>query len=392
MRKLSQISERMLGQPMFKILASAKQLEERGQRVIHFEIGDLNIGSPMESVEAAIASLRAGKTRYTRSRGITELIEAIRQNTKSNYGFLPSEEQIMVSPANAVIDFCIRCTANPGDEVLLPDPGFPTYYSVLSYTGISAVPVPLRQEDGFQMRADEISQRVSSKSRLIIINSPQNPTGSVISEDEVIRIFDVAKRHDLYLLSDEVYTDSVFEGVAFSPATQDFCKERTILLKSLSKNYSMTGWRIGYAIGPERLIEKMTLLQETILSCLPEFTQLGARAALALGQSPVRVMLEELRDRRDRLVRGLNAINGIQCANPSGAFYVFPRIEHPGVSSFEFSERLLEEEGICILPGVTFGSMGKGFFRLAYSNVSFSDIDDALIGLTRFMNGNFSTH
>ena len=377
---------------MFKLLASAKQLEERGRKVIHFEIGDLNLGSPLESVEAAIEALRAGKTCYTRSRGTAELIEAIRQNTSRNYGFLPDQEQIVVAPANAVIDFCIRCVANPGDEVLLPDPGFPTYYSVLNYTGITAVPVPLQQEDNFQMRADEISRKITLRSKLLIINSPQNPTGSIISEDEVMKIFDLAERHDLFLLSDEVYTDSVYEGAAFSPATQDFCKERTILLKSLSKNYSMTGWRIGYAIGPQRLIEKIALLQETILSCLPEFTQLGASAALALTESPVSVRLDELKHRRDCMVRGLNAIDGIYCTNPSGAFYVFPRIEHPGISSFEFSERLLEEEGICILPGVTFGSTGKGFFRLAYSNVELSDIEDALIGLARFMNTNFSTH
>lgn len=377
---------------MFKLLASAKLLEERGRRVIHFEIGDLNLGSPLGSIDAAIAALRAGKTCYTRSRGTAELIEAIRQNTLRNYGFLPDQEQIVVSPANALIDFCIRCVANSGDEVLLPDPGFPTYYSVLNYTGITAVPVPLKQEDEFQMRADEISRKVTLKSKLLIINSPQNPTGSVISENEVKRIFGVAKRHDLFLLSDEVYTDSVYEGTAFSPATQDFCKERTILLKSLSKNYSMTGWRIGYAIGPQRLIEKMALLQETILSCLPEFTQLGAGAALALTQSPVSARLDELKRRRDRLVRGLNAIQGIRCANPAGAFYVFPSIEHRGMSSFEFSEFLLDEEGICILPGVTFGATGKGFFRLAYSNVGPSDIDDALIGLTRFMNSKFNTN
>lgn len=377
---------------MFKLLASAKQLEERGRKVIHFEIGDLNLGSPSESVEAAIDALRAGKTCYTRSRGTAELIEAIRQNTRRTYGFLPDQQQIVVAPANAVIDFCIRCVANPGEEVLLPDPGFPTYYSVLNYTGVSPVPVPLKQEDNFEMRADEISRKITLRSKLLIINSPQNPTGSIISEEEVMKIFGLAERHDLFLLSDEVYTDSVYEGAVFSPATQDFCKERTILLKSLSKNYSMTGWRIGYAIGPQRLIEKMALLQETILSCLPEFTQVGASAALALTESPVSVRLAELRRRRDCMVRGLNAIDGIYCTNPSGAFYVFPRIEHPGISSFEFSERLLEEEGICILPGVTFGGMGKGFFRLAYSNVELSDIEDALVGLARFMNTNFSKH
>lgn len=377
---------------MFKLLASAKQLEERGRKVIHFEIGDLNLGSPLESVEAAIGALRAGKTCYTRSRGTTELIEAIRQNTSRNYGFLPDQEQIVVAPANALIDFCIRCVANPGDEVLLPDPGFPTYYSVLNYTGVAAVPVPLEQEDDFQMKADEISRKITLRSKLLIINSPQNPTGSVISGDEVMKIFGLAERHDLFLLSDEVYTDSVYEGTASSPATRDFCKERTILLKSLSKNYSMTGWRIGYAIGPSRLIEKMALLQETILSCLPEFTQLGATAALDLTESPVSLRLNQLRHRRDCMVRGLNAIDGIYCTNPRGAFYVFPRIEHPGISSFEFSERLLEDEGICILPGVTFGSMGKGFFRLAFSNVDLSDIEDALIRLARFMKSNFSTH
>jgi len=275
---------------------------------------------------------------------------------------------------------------------LLPDPGFPTYYSVLNYTGISPVPVPLKPEDNFEMRADEISRKITLRSKLLIINSPQNPTGSIISEEEVMKIFGLAERHDLFLLSDEVYTDSVYEGAVFSPAKQDFCKERTILLKSLSKNYSMTGWRIGYAIGPQRLIEKMALLQETILSCLPEFTQAGASAALALTESPVSVRLAELKRRRDCMVRGLNAIDGIYCTNPSGAFYVFPRIKHPGISSFEFSERLLEEEGICILPGVTFGGMGKGFFRLAYSNVELSDIEDALVGLARFMNTNFSKH
>lgn len=389
MKRLSRITDRLFGQPMFKLLAIAQGLERQGKRILHFEIGDPSFNSPPHAIEAAKRALDDGHTHYTNSMGLYEFREAITEFTERNWNFRPDLEQVIVCPANAIIDFCVRCVANPGDEVLLPDPGFPTYYSALNYNKINPVGVPLYEKNEFKMKPEDVSQRITDKTKLIIINSPQNPTGAVMDEQDLLQLGHIAEEYDLFLLTDEVYSKLIYDGKHYSPCVLDKCRERTILLNSLSKAYSMSGWRIGYAVGPVQLIEKMGLLLQTILSCLPGFTQIGAMAALQNDQSFVRQCVAELKERRDFFVEGLNQIKNIRCIKPGGAFYLFPHVDHTGMSGFEYSERVLKEEGICLLPGSNFGECGSGFMRLSYSNTTLPVIAEALERLDRFHKRHF---
>jgi aspartate/methionine/tyrosine aminotransferase len=321
--------------------------------------------------------------------GLFELREAIAELTSKEWGFRPDLEQILICPANAIIDFCIRCVANPGDEVLLPDPGFPSYYSALNYNRITPVGVPLREEYSYKMRPEDVSQRITNKTRLIIVNSPHNPTGAVIEEGDLIQFAKIAEEYNLFLLSDETYFKLIYDKQHYSPSIFDQCRERTIILNSFSKTYSMSGWRLGYAIGPVQLIEKMGLLLQTILSCLPPFTQIGALAVLKGDQTYVHDYVEEYKKRRDLFVEGLNLIQGIRCVKPDGAFYLFPHIEHTGMSGFDYAEMILREEGICLLPGINFGESGNGFARLSYSSTPSPIITEALEKIDRFHRNNF---
>ena len=377
MKKLANITDRLFGQPMFKILSIAQQMEREGKRVIHFEIGDPNFDPPKIAIEAVIKAIQDGKNHYTNSMGLQELRSAIADYTERDLGFRPEIEQILVCPANAIIDFCVRCVANPGEQVLIPDPGFPTYRSVLDYNNIEPIGIPLLEINNFKMQSKDVQERITDRTRLIILNSPQNPTGAVMDESDVLEIVKIAEENDLFILSDEVYSKLIFDSIHFSPTVVDRCKERTILLKSFSKTYSMSGWRIGYAIGPVKVIEKMGLMLQTILSCLPAFTQIGAMAALN-DSLYTRNCLAELKIRRDLFVTGLNQINGIRCLEPKGAFYLFPFIEHTGMSSFEYCQRILVEEGLCMLPGSSFGDCASGHMRLSFSNVTLTMISEAL--------------
>lgn len=378
MRKLSKIADGLIGQPMFHILARAQELERAGKKIIHFEIGDPNFHSPVHAVSAAKKALDANLTHYTNSMGIREFREAVSQHTELNLGFRPSIEQILICPANAVIDFVTRCVADPGDEIIYPDPGFSTYYSVINYNRMAPVGIPLREENDFHMLADEIRKKITDKTKLIIINSPNNPTGSVLNEKEILEIAEIAEEHDIYLLSDEVYMKIIYDKSHFSPSVIDRCKERTIILNSLSKAYAMSGWRLGYAIGPVKLVEKLGLLLQTIISCLPAFTQHGGIAAILGDQQILTQRAKKLRERRDLLVGGLNRLSGISCVVPEGAFYAFPNIRDTGLTSDEFCKRMLEEAGVCMVSGNSFGKYGEGFVRLCYASTEMEVIEEAL--------------
>ncbi|MFA6310334.1 MAG: aminotransferase class I/II-fold pyridoxal phosphate-dependent enzyme [Sterolibacterium sp.] len=373
---------------MFKLLGIAQQMEREGQRILHFEIGDPNFESPRVAVEAASLALESGQNHYTNSMGLQELRTAIAEYTHSDLGFRPDLQQVLVCPANAIIDFCVRCIANPGDEVLVPNPGFATYFSVLDYNSIVPVGVPLREANDFKMKPEDVSQRITGKTKLIILNSPQNPTGSVMDEQDVLEIARIAEEYDLYILSDEVYSKLIYDRTHYSPSVVDRCRDRTILLKSFSKTYAMPGWRVGYAVGPVQVIEKMGLLLQTILSCLPAFVQMGAMAALG-DKHFAATCAAELKARRDSFVDGLNRIRGVHCVKPDGAFYLFPRVDHAGMTGFEYSEKILMEEGLCILPGSSFGDWGSGYMRLSYSNVTLPMIGEALEKMERFHNRHF---
>lgn len=384
MKTLSKITEGLIGQPMFALLAKTREMEKAGKNIIHFEIGDPDFSSPEHVINTAKRALDTGLTHYTNSMGMMEFREAIAEYTKSSNGFIPDINQILVCPANAIIDFTIRCVADPGDEVIYPDPGFPTYHSTIVYNRMKPVGIQLKEENHFRMDPDMVRKNITSSTRLIIINSPQNPTGSVMTQEEIMEIARIAEEEDVYLLTDEVYSRIIYNAQYHSPAVTDRCRERTIILNSLSKVYSMSGWRLGYAVGPEKLIEKMGLLLQTILSCLPGFTQKAGISALSGDQKFLTARINELKQRRDILIAGLNSLPGLACLIPEGAFYAFANIRNTGMTSNEYSEKLLAHTGVCVLPGNCFGKFGEGFIRLCYASSSISTIKEALAKMGEF--------
>lgn len=355
---------------MFKVLTHVQELERQGKSVIHFEIGDPDFNTPTKIVEAACESLRRGETHYTSSMGLLEFRERVVQTTEHTRHFTPSISQVLVTPgANISVFYAVQCLVEPGDEVIVPDPGFPTYYSVLKMCGAVPVRVPLREENAFRMNPDDIRGAISDRTRLIIVNSPQNPTGAVMTPEEIKATADIAEEHDVYLYSDEIYVRMLLDDDCRfgSPASRDACKVRTILANGFSKGFAMTGWRLGVIIGPEDVIEKMGSLLQATSSCVPPFVQRAGIEAICGDQGEVKAMIHEYRERRNILVDGLNAIPGIRCLRPAGAFYVFPNIRGTGLTSEEFAGLVLEEGGVALLPGTNFGPSGEGYVRLCYA-------------------------
>jgi len=369
---------------MFELMAQARELARTGKKIIHFEIGDPNYDSPQAAKDAAKDALDQNLTHYTESPGIPAFRQALVQYIATHYDFRPDIDQVMVCPANALIDFVCRCLVNPGEEIILSDPGFPTYFSAIAYNDFIPVGVKLLESNDFRLNPDDVEKKITDKTRLIIMNSSQNPTGSVMTADEVEHIYRIAEKHDLYLLSDEVYSRIIFDVIFHSPSKFDHCRERTILLKSLSKVFAMSGWRLGYAVAPPPIIEKLYLLSQTILSCLPHFTQLGGIAALESSPEFFDNNMRELRQRRDTLTAGFNAIPGISCVTPQGAFYAFPNITATGLTSDEYCRQLLHQTGVCALPGNCFGPHGEGYIRLSYGSVTVAEIEESLQKINQF--------
>jgi aspartate/methionine/tyrosine aminotransferase len=367
MKTMSKITEGLIGQPMFKVLAKIKEMEKAGRRVFHFEIGDSDFEAHRHIIEATKDALDNNKTHYVNSMGIYELREAVCDHVQKTLGFRPHIDQVLIAPSNSIIDLVMRCVADPGDEVIYPDPGFSTYIAVTNYTGIKKVGVPLKEEMAFHLEPDEVLKRTGPKTRLIIINSPQNPTGAVLAKDEIEDIGHIAEKKDVYLLSDEIYSRIIYEGAHYSPSLLDNCLERTIILNGFAKNYSMPGWRLGYAIGPKNVIKKMGILFETMYSCTPPFVQYGGIGALHGDQSVVEERVKQYRGLRDIIVGRLNEIPGITCAYPQGACYVFANIMGTGMSSSQFAETVLDKAGVALIPGTCFGDYGEGYVRLCYT-------------------------
>ena len=370
---------------MFKVLAAVQQLERQGENVVHFEIGDPDFSTPKNIVNAACESLRKGETHYTSSIGLTDFREVICQTTENTRGFSPQISQVLVAPgANILIYYAIRCLVNSGDEVLVPDPGFPTYYSVLKFCGVAPVRVPLREENGFRMNPEDVRKCITDKTRLIIINSPQNPTGSVMTPAEIEEIYTIAEENDIYLYSDEIYARMMFDDAVpfYSPGKIDKGLKRTIIANGFSKAFAMTGWRLGVAIGPEDVIEKMGLLLQTTSSCVSPFVQRAGIEAIQGDQSEVREMMRVYRRRRDLLVNGLNSLPGVNCLKPDGAFYVFPNIKKTGHTSESFAHLMLEKAKVALLPGTNFGEYGQGYVRLCYATSE----DRIIEGIRRMKN------
>lgn len=388
MKRLSALTAGLVGQPMLEILNIANALTAAGRKIHRFEVGDSDFDAYPHVVAATKNALDAGHTKYVSASGLEPLREAIRDYTATRLGFRPDLEQVVIMPANSVIDFVIRCVVDPGDEIIVPDPGFPSYHAVASYMGIKEVAVPLRE--GFRLDPGDLEARVTPRTRLIIINTPQNPTGAVMSEEEVRGVAAVAEKHDLYILSDEIYAENIYDGRHFSPSFADLCRERTIILSGFSKGHSMSGWRLGYAVGPAEVVGKMSLMFNTIYTCLPPFIQYAGIAALQTDRALMAERMASYRRLRDLMVGRLNEIPGVTCAPPAGAIYAFPDITGTGMSSQEFARFVLEKAGVALSPGNFFGRRGEGFVRFCYLRGE-DTIVEACAAMKKALGGNKTT-
>ena len=366
------LAERMgrLGtESAFEVLARAKALEAAGQTIVHLEIGEPDFPTAGHIVEAAIEALRAGHTHYVPAPGIPALREAVAAFLERTGRMRVPPDRVVVTPgAKPIMFFTILALAGPGDEVLYPDPGFPMYESITSFAGAAGVPVPLRESNGFRIDVAELERLITPRTRLLIINSPHNPCGSALTREDCAAIADLAQRHDLVVLSDEVYWAIRYGHQHASVLDFDGMADRTILLDGWSKTYAMTGWRLGFGVFPPALVEPVTRLAINSVSCTSAFSQYAAAAALTGPWQPVEQMVDEFRRRRDVIVAGLNDIPGISCLQPQGAFYVFPNISGTGLTSSQLQAQLLQGAGIAALAGTAFGPYGEGFLRFSYAN------------------------
>ena len=356
----------------FSVLAKAKALEAEGREIIHLEIGEPDFDTAGHIVEAGCRALRSGETHYTPTAGIPELREAIAEDVARSRDVPVAPAQVVVTPGGKpIMFFAILALVEQGAEVLMPNPAFPIYESMVDFAGGTPVFVPLRQENGFRFDLDEFEAGLSEKTRLVILNSPANPTGGVFTREDIRGIAQILRdRPYVFVLSDEIYSRLLYAGSfasiasepGFSPA------ERTIILDGFSKTYAMTGWRLGYGVMPEALAEQVTKLQVNSNSCTAAATQHAGLAALAGPQDAVGRMLEEFRARRDLIVAGLNDLPGVECISPQGAFYAFPNVSGTGRPAGELADLLLQEAGVACLSGTAFGRHGEGHLRFSYAN------------------------
>ncbi len=366
------VAERMgrLGtESAFEVLARAKALERQGKEIVHLEIGEPDFDTPAHIKEAAKRALDANATHYGPSAGLPELREAIAKHTTETRGVPVSPEQVVVTPgAKPIMFFTIMALVNRGDEVIYPNPGFPIYESVINFVGGVAVPIPLREESDFGFDLDLFERRLSPKTKLIIVNSPANPTGGVLDRAQIERIARLATERNIPVMTDEIYRQFLYDGEFVSFYAQPGMHQRAILLDGFSKSYAMTGWRLGYGVMPAELAEHVTRLMVNSNSCTASFVQLAGVAALQGDHEPVRTMVAEFKRRRDILVDGLNKLPGVTCKRPRGAFYVFPNITGSKRTSAEVADRLLQEAGVAVLSGAAFGAHGEGYLRISYAN------------------------
>ena len=381
--KLAERMSRLGTETAFEVLAKARRLEAEGMDVIHLEIGEPDFDTPQNIVDAGVSALRGGETHYGPSPGVPEIRQRIAREIADTRRISVDGDNVVVTPGGKPIMFFVMLAlVDYGDEVLYPNPGFPIYESMISFAGGVPVPMRLHESLDFNISVDEVADQITDKTKLIIVNSPNNPCGSVIGEDDLEALADLAKRHDLIVLSDEIYIRFLYEGEHHSIASFPGMAERTIILDGFSKTYAMTGWRAGYGVMPLELVEPISRLVTNSVSCTASFTQHAALEALSGPQAASNDMVEEFSRRRGIIVDGLNAIPGVRCAMPKGAFYAFPNVEGTGLSSREFADRALEEAGVACLAGESFGEYGKGFVRFSFAN-SAENIRRALDRLDR---------
>ena len=378
--KLAQRMSRLGTETAFEILAAARVLEAQGKEIVHLEIGEPDFTTPANIIEAACKSLQAGHTHYTPSPGIPELRQAIAEEVSKTRGMPVDPAQVVVTPgAKPIMFYIIMALAEPGDEVIYPNPGFPIYESMINFVGATPVPLQLREDRGFGIDLQELRDKVSKRTTLIIINSPQNPTGGVLTREELKEIAEIAAKHDIPVLSDEIYSRMVYDGefASITAFPGMSVSERTIILDGFSKTYAMTGWRLGYGVMSKELAQHISRLMTNSNSCTSASTQYAGLEALKGPQDESYKMIAEFKKRRDVIVAGLNKIPGIRCHNPQGAFYVFPNITGTGMKSKEMEQFLLHQAGVATLAGTSFGKYGEGFIRLSYAN-SIANINKAL--------------
>ena len=376
--KLAERMSRLGTETAFEVLNKARALERQGKEIVHLEIGEPDFDTPKNVVEAAVSALHNGWTHYGPSAGLPDLRQAIADEVSRTRGVSVSSDEVVVVPGGKpIIFFSLLALADEGDEVIYPNPGFPIYESMINYLGAKAVPVRLHEEKDFSLDVDELTALISDRTKLIILNSPQNPTGGVLSRQDIRDIADAIGDRNIMVLSDEIYSRLIFEGEHYSIMSVSGFKDRTILLDGFSKTYAMTGWRMGYGVMRPDLAAHITRLMTNSNSCTASFTQIAGIEAIRGDQSSVEHMRSEFQRRRDAFVSGLNKIKGFSCRMPKGAFYVFPNITQTGWKSKKLADALLEESGVACLSGTAFGEYGEGYLRFSVAN-SLENLNKAL--------------
>jgi len=361
--------DRLGTETAFVILARAKKLEAEGRDIVHLEIGEPDFDTPANIVEAAVNALRRGETHYGPAAGKPEIRKIFAEYISRDRGIDVGPENIVITPGGKpIMYFLMNALVNEGDEVIYPNPGFPIYESVINFLGAKAVPLKLAEEKDFSFDIEDLKSLISDKTKMLIINSPQNPTGGMITSQDLDAIAELAVKHDFWVMSDEIYSKIIYDGTHESITTRPGMLERTCILEGHSKTYAMTGWRLGYGVMPQGLADAVAKLQTNCNSCTASFTQIAGAEALTGPQDAAEAMVAEFRVRRDLLVDGLNAIDGITCKLPRGAFYVFPNVSALGRTSSEIESLLLDKYGVAALSGNAFGSFGEGYIRFSYAN------------------------
>jgi aspartate/methionine/tyrosine aminotransferase len=377
--------QRLGTETAFEVLVRARALEAQGKDVIHLEVGEPDFDTPQNIIDAGADALRNGWTHYGPAAGIPDLREAIVSYINGARGTSYDASQVVVTPGGKpVMFFVMLALLEAGDEAIYPDPGFPIYGSMINYSGATPVPLALRESQDFRFDIDELKSLITDKTRLLILNSPANPTGGVLEKSDLEQIAELAIEHDFMVMSDEIYAELLYEGEHHSIAALPGMKERTIILDGFSKTYAMTGWRLGYGLFPGDLAESITKLMVNSVSCTSMAVQRAGLEALTGPQDRVAEFREAFLSRRDLIVKGLNEIDGISCIMPKGAFYAFPNITGTGKSSKDFADQLLQDHGVAGIAGTSFGAAGEGYLRLSYAN-SEANLSKALDRIATFV-------
>jgi aspartate/methionine/tyrosine aminotransferase len=383
--KLAERMNRILVETAFEVLVKARALEAKGRSVIHLEIGEPDFPTPSHVVEAAKKALDEGWTHYGPTQGYPELREVVARYVSRTRGIRVGPEHISVVPGGKpIIFFPMLALLEPGDEVIYPNPGFPIYESMIRFLGATPVPMPLLEDRGFSFDLDLFRNKLNAKTKLVVLNSPQNPTGGVVPSADIRSIAELCRGRDLLILSDEIYSRICYDEPPVSIASLPGMLDKTIILDGFSKTYAMTGWRLGFGVMPVWLVEAVNKLMVNSNSCTASFTQRAGLAALEGPQDEANAMVAEFRRRRDAFIAGLNQLPGFRCQKPQGAFYAFPNITGTGISSRELADRLLHEAGVACLDGACFGEYGQGYLRFSYAN-SYENLMQAIERIGKFL-------